>query len=106
MIAPVLTASTTLSANANTWACANPPTILPSSIEVGAGNVLAISMIWVKSFLPSTASICVQPGNPEEPVVKILSWTFPLGGTIQFVVNSTGPLNDSNSSFCFHHALP
>ena len=29
-----------------------------------------------------------------------------VGGTMQLVVNRMGPLNDSNSSRCFHQALP
>ena len=109
MIAPDFTASTTLSARANTWLCANPPTISPFSISVGALQVLASAITSEKSFFPSVPTgILFHPGNPAAFVVNILSLyvAFSNGGTIQLVVNTTGPLKVSNSSFCFHHAFP
>ena len=74
-IAPDFTASTTLSAKANTWLCANPPTIFPVSICVGGWHFFASSIIFEKSFcFPSSLSaICFTPGQPVIPVVKILS---------------------------------
>src|SRR5574344_244386 len=108
-IAPLLTASTTLSASWITWLWANPPMISPVSISVGAGHDLAISMILLKSLCPSASvAICWQPGNPVELQVNMRSVyvAFDAGGTIQLVVKTIGPLNDSNSSRCFHHELP
>ena len=68
----------------------------------------AKAIISEKSFLPlASAAICLQPGKPVEPVVKILFLTSSLlGGTIQLVVKRIGPWKDSNSSICFHQALP
>ena len=73
-MAPLLTASTILSARANTCACANPPTISPFSISCGASQVFANAIISEKSFFPSLpVAICFQPGKPVALVVKTLS---------------------------------
>ena len=129
-MAPLFTASTMRSASAKTWAWAKPPTISPVSSSAGGGQVLACSMMREKSLVsPMPPGMWGQPGYPAAPVVGSRGVLVCVGGALEvgglrlgaggggylllllgwmmvLVVMRIGPWKASNSSFCFHQALP
>ena len=108
LIFPDRTASRTVSLSPQRVAWLKPPTISMSSSCLGGVHFSACSMTAEKSFEPPLvlSGMCLTPSKPTTPVVYTLSLYLSSGGTRQFEVSITGPLNVSKSSICFHQELP